>query len=136
MNIECYSSSFNARKKIKLESAEFSTITLVYLHKKIKTEDKKIKKKNITIRVLCNTGCSRTIIRSSFVEDFNMKTGNNIEWSTKTGTFNTNKQCEINFSMPQFHKDRDITWTVCVDEHEEEQPRYGYWEEILCMNWE
>ena len=43
-----------------------------------------------------------------------MKTGDTIEWSTKTGTFNTNKQYEITFSMPQFHKDRDITWSVCV----------------------
>ena len=51
-------------------------------------------------------------------------TGDSIEWSTKTGTFKTNKQCKITFSMPQFHKDRDVTWTVCVDENKEAQPRY------------
>ena len=124
MNIEYYSSPFNARKKIKLESSEFSTITLAYLHKKVKVKDQKSKKKKEALRVLCDTGCSRTIIRSSFVQNFKMKSGDTIEWSTKTGTFNTNKQCEITFSMPQFHKDRDITWTVCVDENEEEHPRY------------
>ena len=120
MNIECYSSPFHARKKIKLETSEFSTITLAYLYRKAKSK----KKKTNALRVLCDTGCSKTIIRSPFIKDMKVTAGNSIEWSTKTGTFNTNKQCEITFTMPQFHKDRDITWTVCVDENKEAQPRY------------
>ena len=47
-----------------------------------------------------------------------------MEWTTKTGKFNTNKTCRVTFSMPQFHKDRDITWTVCVDESPQPNQRY------------
>ena len=42
MNIDCYASPFNARKKIKLESNEYSTITLAYMY--VKNIDKNKKK--------------------------------------------------------------------------------------------
>ena len=124
MNIYCYASPFNARKKIKLESTEYSTLTLAYMYVK-NTDKHKSKRKTRPLRVLCDTGCSRTIIRAPFVKYMKTKSGDNIEWSTKTGTFNTNKQCKITFTMPQFHKDRDITWTVCVDENQEVKLRYA-----------
>ena len=123
MNIDCYASPFNAKKKIKLESTEYSTISLAYMY--IKPADKhKRNRKTRPLRVLCDTGCSRTIIRAPFVKYMKTQSGDSIEWSTKTGTFNTNKQCKIIFNMPQFHKERDVTWTVCADENKEKNPRY------------
>jgi hypothetical protein len=41
------------------------------------------------------------------------------QWTTKAGTFATKKECKIQFSLPKFHENRIIEWTVHVDDTEE-----------------
>ena len=36
----------------------------------------------------------------------------------------TNRKCSVTFTLPEFHKGRDITWTSYVDESTDENSRY------------
>jgi hypothetical protein len=37
-------------------------------------------------------------------------------WSTKGGNFKTKRKCEIEFTLPAFHENRNITCNAYVDE--------------------
>ena len=51
---------------------------------------------------------------------------NTSKWKTKSGTFKTNKMCNVTFQLPLFHKNRDITWNSHVDESNPDNNRYDF----------
>ena len=120
---ENFVSTFRPNKRIKTNNPiDYSTITLGYLF--TKKNAKRKAKRTRTLKILFDTGCSGTIIRSSKVKDLKQKASNNVEWSTKTGAFNTNTTCNITFVMPQFHKQREVTWKAYVDNTTSNDSRY------------
>jgi hypothetical protein len=120
-NIECFASTaelLRPKKKVKVE--ELSTITIGYI--KDKHPDRTTEKQNL--RVLFDTGCSATLINKKFVKHWKKKALKTIKWSTKAGSFKTRRSCDIEFTLPAFHKNRKITCNAYVDESHQEACHY------------
>jgi hypothetical protein len=120
-NIKCFASTaelLRPKKKSKVE--ELSTITLGYIYDKHpnKTEKKQC------FRVLFDSGCSATLINKKFVKYWIKTEDKSVKWSTKAGSFNTKRRCDIEFTLPAFHENRNITCSAYVDESHHELCNY------------
>ena len=109
------------RPKKKAKKQDLSTITLGYLHSKGKSMKVKHMKR---IRILFDTGCGATLINHSMVERLQQKQEKPCNWNTKAGSFQTSKTCKIKFTLPAFHKHRNISWKAFVDETDTLSSRY------------
>ena len=76
------------------------------------------------MRVLFDSGCGDTIVNLELIKDLEQQRTKKSKWSTKGGSFKTNKVCNITFMLPLFHKNRDITWKAHVDERNPTGCRY------------
>ena len=106
-------------KEKKLEHV--SSITLGYLHTRKGSRKMKYQRR---LRILFDSGCGDTIINQTLTRGLDKKKVKTSKWKTKAGTFKTNQECKITFTLPQFHKNRDITWNAHVDESPLNQCRY------------
>ena len=120
---ECFGSTADLRRPKKRSKIEnLSSITIGYLESRkgsLKSRDLK------RMRVLLDSGCGATLINHSLIGK--LKTTNQkktTKWKTKAGTFNTDKRCKINFSLPAFHEHRKISWNCYVDESDPETCSY------------
>ena len=120
---ECFGSTADLRRPKKRSKTEnLSSITIGYLESRkgsLKSRDLK------RMRVLLDSGCGATLINHSLIGK--LKTTNQkktTKWKTKAGTFNTDKRCKINFSLPAFHEHRKISWNCYVDESDPETCSY------------
>ena len=68
------------------------------------------------IRVLLDSGCSGTLVNRSFVKKLAKTTTSKSNWTTKAGSFSTNRKVTCAFTMPEFDQGKDITWDMYVDE--------------------
>jgi hypothetical protein len=85
--IECLASMAKLlcpKKRNKVE--EFSTITIAYM--KNKRPD---------------------LINKKFVRHWKRTESKSSKWSTKGGSFKTNRKCDIEFTLPAFQENRTIT---------------------------
>ena len=114
-----YLSTSYKNKKQKLEHV--SSITLGYLHTRKGSRKMKYQRR---LRILFDSGCGDTIINQTLTRGLDKKKVKTSKWKTKAGTFKTNQECKITFTLPQFHKNRDITWNAHVDESPLNQCRY------------
>ena len=101
------------RPKKKAKRQDLSTITLGYLHSKGKSMKVKHMKR---ISIIFDTGCGATLINHSMVTKLKQKQETPCNWNTKAGSFQTTKTCKIKFTLPAFHKHRNISWKAFVDE--------------------
>ena len=109
----------HVKKKRKLNS--LSTVTLGYLHsRKGSSKTKHIRR----LRILFDTGCEHTIINHDVVSQLEKHTGSKSKWKTKSGSFSTNKTCRVVFTLPAFHKNKEINWIAHVDESDQSHSRY------------
>jgi hypothetical protein len=121
-NIECFASTadlLRPKKKAKVE--DLSTITLGLI-RKISTS--KRAEEYTRLRVLFDSGCSATLINKKCVRHWNKTADKKTKWSTKAGKFKTNRRCEIKFTLPAFHENRDISCNAYVDESPPETCHY------------
>ncbi len=51
-------------------------------------------------------------------------TGSTTKWSTKAGSFKTNRKVNCQFTLPEFHQGKDISWTMYVDESDKRLNNY------------
>jgi len=112
-NIECFASTaelLRPKKKAKVE--ELSTITLGYIYDKHPEKSEKKQR----FRVLFDSGCSATLINRKFVKHWIKTEDKSVKWATKAGSFSTKRRCNIEFTLPAFHENRNITCTAYVDE--------------------
>jgi hypothetical protein len=119
--IECLASTAELlcpKKRTKVE--ELSTITLAYL--KNKRPDQADQKQKL--RVLFDSGCGATLINNKFVRHWKKTESKSTKWSTKGGSFKTKRNCEIEFTLPEFHENRKITCSAYVDESHHESSNY------------
>jgi len=85
-----------------------------------------IKQKKQRFRVLFDSGCSVTLINKKFVncKYWIKMEDKSVKWSTKAGSFNTKRRCDIEFTLPAFHENRNITCSAYVDESHHELCNY------------
>ena len=69
-----------------------------------------------TVRVLFDSGSSGTLINQRFTTKLKQIQGGTSKWTTKSGSFETNKQCKIELVLPELHRDKHIIWMMHVDE--------------------
>ena len=98
-------------KKAKIE--QLSSITIGYLASTKDTRKTKLWKR---MRILLDSGCAATLINQSLIGTLKVTKENKTKWTTKAGQFSTHRKCEITFTLPVFHKHREITWNCYVDE--------------------
>ena len=68
------------------------------------------------MRVLLDSGCGGTLVNKSFVHKYEKTKTSATKWTTKAGTFETNRKVKCQFVLPEFHEAKDINWTMFVDE--------------------
>jgi hypothetical protein len=121
--IECFASTAELLRPKKKASVELlSTITLGYIRNK--SPNKKKDEEYNRLRVLFDSGCSATLINKKFIRHWKKTARKPTKWSTKAGSFKTNRQCEIQFTLPAFHENRDISCNAYVDESLPETSSY------------
>ena len=119
--IECLASTadiLRPQKRSKVE--DLSTITLGYITNKRpnKSGEKQI------LRVLFDSGCGATLINKKFVRHWKKSRDSSTKWATKAGSFKTKRKCDIEFTLPAFHENRNITCNAYVDESHHESSNY------------
>ena len=121
--LECYVSMANMLRPVKKAKTKptLSTITLGVLHSKKNSFKAKHQKR---LKILFDTGCGATLIHHSLVGKLPLQTDRPSNWSTKAGSFKTTKTCKLNFTLPAFHENRNISWTAFVDETDKLSSRY------------
>ena len=113
-NFECYATTaqiLQAKKKQKRD--HLSTITLGWIDTHQGLNQPKHQKR---IRILFDSGCAATLVKSTFLTKLKKTKVTNTTWNTKAGSFSTKEKCNCVFSMPEFHTGREIEWKVYVDE--------------------
>jgi hypothetical protein len=69
------------------------------------------------MRVLLDSGCGGTLVNRSFVKKYQKNTlSKSTNWTTKAGTFKTDRKVKCQFTLPEFHEGKDISWNMYVDE--------------------
>jgi hypothetical protein len=69
------------------------------------------------MRVLLDSGCEGTLVNRSFVKKYKKKTlTKSTNWTTKAGTFKTDHKVKCQFTLPEFHEGKDISWNIYVNE--------------------
>ena len=88
--------SYVATDKFKRRKTEnLSSISLGYLHSR---KGSRKNKRQQRLRILFDTGCGDTIINQHVLGDLDITKTKLSQWTTKTGTFTTNKKCNITLS--------------------------------------
>jgi Reverse transcriptase (RNA-dependent DNA polymerase)/RNase H-like domain found in reverse transcriptase len=115
--IECYTTTDNAlehlflRQKSK-KKRHLSPITLGWVHS---VTDSSATKDLKRLRVLWDTGCSKTLVNAKFLKNLVQTATSASTWSTKAGSFTTTHKCLARFTFPDLDQGKDIEWTVHVD---------------------
>jgi hypothetical protein len=69
------------------------------------------------MRVLSDLGCGGTLVNRLFVKKYKKRTlTKSTDWTTKAGTFKTDRKGKCQFTLPEFHEGKDISWNMYVDE--------------------
>ena len=69
-----------------------------------------------SVRILFDSGSSGTLVSHKHVRKLKQIQTKTTKWSTKSGSFQTNKRCKVELILPELHQDKAITWTMHVDE--------------------
>ena len=63
-------------------------------------------------------------MNKSFVKKYKKVSTSSTKWTTKAGSFETNRKVNCQFTLPEFHQGKDITWTMYVDESDKRLNNY------------
>ena len=113
MQNECYVSAanlFNPKKKAK--TRHLSSITLGWMYNR---KGGKASKDFKRMRILLDSGCGGTLVNRSFVKQYTKTKSSSTKWATKAGTFETNRKVKCQFTLPECHQGKDMSWTMFVD---------------------
>ena len=107
---ECHVSTAEFRRPTKRQNrGPLSCVTVGYIQSKQNQTHNRL-------RVLLDSGCTATLINKKFVRTFPTTKTNKVKWRTKTGVFKTTRKCDITFTLPAFHENRQIQVKAYVDE--------------------
>ncbi len=119
---ECYATAdklFHKTKRTKQKHCSSITLGWIYSRKGGK-QGKDLQR----ARILFDSGCGGTLVNKSFVRKYKKLTGSTTKWSTKAGSFDTNRKVNCQFTLPEFHQGKDISWTMYVDESDKRLNNY------------
>ena len=68
------------------------------------------------VRILFDSGSSGTLISKEHAKKLKQVQTRESKWTTKSGTFVTNKKCQVELVLPELHRDKHIKWMMHVDE--------------------
>jgi hypothetical protein len=69
------------------------------------------------MRALLDSGCGKTLVNRSFVKKYQKTTlSKSTNWTTKAGTFKIDCKVKCQFTLPEFHEGKDISWNMYVNE--------------------
>jgi hypothetical protein len=105
------SRNFRSSKKAKKEHLSPITLGYIYTRPKTKCKMKHIKR----MKVLFDSGASATLIQGELVKKLKKEKTEKVKWHTKTGTFETDAICPIQFMLPAFHTKKEIEWRAFVE---------------------
>ena len=72
------------------------------------------------IKIIFGTGCDATLLNKKFVSKLKTRDIKTSNWATKGGNFKTSRKADIQFIMPEFHRHKEVRWTVYVDQSSSE----------------
>ena len=67
------------------------------------------------LRVLFDSGTTKSIVLKEFVSKLQLSKDSRVEWETKGGIFITEGTCTTTFSFPEFKNWKGIEWQLHVD---------------------
>ena len=76
--------------------------------------------KLVPLRALLDSGTSSTLMLAKYINKNSPKAYKSpvlTKWTTMGGTFYTKQKRQVQFRIPEFSTDKEITWTVHVDKH-------------------
>ena len=56
------------------------------------------------MRISLDSGCGATLVNRSFVKKYSKTDTKATKWTTKAGTFETNRKVKCQFTLPEFHQ--------------------------------
>ena len=113
-SIDCFSSASELlRPKKKAKITHLSSISVGYMASRKGSRKAKHWKR---IKILFDSGCGATLINKSFLSKLKTKKVAQTKWTTKAGEFKTSRKCNVSFTLPAFHANREIHWNCFVDE--------------------
>ena len=68
------------------------------------------------VKILFDTGCDATLVNKKFVTKLKPKAIKTSNWATKGGSFKTSRQVDVQLLLPEFHQNKEVRWTMYVDE--------------------
>ena len=99
-----------------------SSITLGYVKsRKGGAQDKDFKR----MRILFDSGCGATLIKKEFTKKLKTTKAPVSKWNTKAGSFETKRKVKAQFLLPEFFADREVKWTMHVDESKVDDKTYN-----------
>jgi hypothetical protein len=72
------------------------------------------KPKTNGIKILLDTGSTKTHIKKEYVKKLRLKKDKTATWTTAAGSVATNEKCTIQFILPEFSTSKVIEWEVHV----------------------
>ena len=111
---ECYVAAdkpFHKTKKAKTQHLSSITLGWIFSRKGGK-QGKDLKR----ARILFDSGCGGTLVNKHFVHKYKKTSCSATTWTTKAGSFKTDRKVNCQFTLPEFHQGKDIAWTMYVDE--------------------
>jgi hypothetical protein len=76
------------------------------------------------LRVLFDSECRATLVNKKFERHWKETESIATKWSTKGDSFKSKRKCEIEFTLPAFHENRNITCNAYVDESHHKSSNY------------
>ena len=67
-----------------------------------------------TVRILCDTGATATIVKHDLVKNLNVTRDPTTSWTTPAGTFKTDEKVRLDLKLPEFHQNKNISWSAHV----------------------
>ena len=67
------------------------------------------------VRILLDSGSSRSIILEKFIRILCMQKDTTTDWIMKGGNFQTSKKCKTTFILKEFYENKSIEWNLHVD---------------------
>ena len=115
--ISAYKNKYLSKSKTSV-----STVTLGLVQ--VQTGKKNRQTKTKLGRILLDSGSSGCLVSKRLAKRLETTKTKPSMWSTKSGTFQTDKLAMVPFCLFELHPDKQITWEMHVDETEQLSERY------------
>ena len=111
-------------KKNTYNHKKLSSLTIGYIQTSTKQAKRKVKNKLLHMQILLDSSCRAILINKKFINNSKSTKDKKTRWTTKAGNFNTNRKCEVDFTLPAFNAKKIVSWNCYVDESDNSNNNY------------